>query len=101
MHGVIAKIRARPGQRPALLEVLLNEVPYLPGCISHVVAEDAADADVVWITQVWDSDESRQQQLGLVQVWGVIERAGALIAAREMTVSTRPRGGQGAHVSGA
>ncbi len=95
MHGLVAKIRSHPGQRAALLDVLLNEVPYLPGCISYVVAEDRGDGDVVWITQVWDSRESEAMQLTLVPVWDVIGRADALIASREITAATRPLGGQG------
>ena len=52
MYGLIGRIRAVPGQRAALAAVMVEDGA-MPGCLSYVVAEDPADADVLWVTEVW------------------------------------------------
>ena len=58
MYGLIGKMTAKPGQRDALIAVLLEGVAGMPGCLSYVVAKDPADADAIWITEAWDSQAS-------------------------------------------
>ncbi|MGO4840330.1 putative quinol monooxygenase, partial [Rhizobiaceae sp. 2RAB30] len=40
MYGLIGKMRARPGERDALIEILLDSTDAMPGCVSYVVAKD-------------------------------------------------------------
>jgi quinol monooxygenase YgiN len=35
------------------------------GCLRFIVAEDAADQSVVWVTEVWASEASHQASLAL------------------------------------
>ena len=79
MHGLIGSFKAKPGQREALLSILLENLGSLPGCLSYVVAEDPADADTLWITEVWDSAESHQASLQIAEVKDAIARAMPLI----------------------
>ena len=65
MYGLIGKMRTQPGQRDALIAILLAGTGGMPGCLSYVVAKDPADADGIWITEVWDSEESHQASLTL------------------------------------
>ncbi len=95
MHGLIGKLRAMPGQRAALAALLLESTGAMPGCLAYVVAEDAADADALWITEVWDSADSHQASLQLPAVREAITRARPLIAGFESQVATRPLGGFG------
>ncbi len=95
MHGLIGKMRALPGQRGALAAILLESTTAMPGCLSYVVAEDAADADALWITEVWDDAQSHQASLQLPQVRDAIARARPLIAGFDAHVATRPLGGHG------
>ena len=57
MYGLIGKMAAVAGQRDALIAILLEDagLDAMPGCLSYVVATDPADADAIWITEVWDS----------------------------------------------
>ena len=95
MHGLIGSFTAKPGQRDALLAILLENVGVLPGCHSYVVAEDPAEPDRIWITEVWDSAESHRASLALPAVKDAIARAMPLIAGFGQHTETRPIGGHG------
>ena len=65
MYGLIGKMTATPGQRDALIAILLEGTGAMPGCLSYIVAADPADADAIWITEVWDSEASHKASLAL------------------------------------
>ena len=62
MFGLIGKMRAQPGRRGELMEILLAATGSMPGCLSYVVAEDAADADVIWITEGWRTKQATRRR---------------------------------------
>ena len=95
MYGLIGNMRAQPGRRDALIAILLEGTDAMPGCLSYVVAKDPADADAIWITEVWDSAESHRASLGLPQVRAAIDRARPMIAAFDSSIETEPVGGVG------
>lgn len=95
MYGLIGKMMAVEGQRPALLGILLESVHDMPGCLSYVVATDPADGNAIWITEVWDSQESHQASLSLPAVREAITRAKPLIASFGEHFVTEPVGGHG------
>ncbi len=95
MYGLIGKMRATPGQRDALISILLDDVSSMPGCLSYVVAQDPGDADAIWITEVWDSQASHKASLSLPTVKDAISRARPLIAGFDEHFETRPVGGHG------
>jgi quinol monooxygenase YgiN len=95
MYGLIGKMTAAPGQRDALAAMLLESTQAMPGCLSYVIATDPADADALWITEVWDTAESHKASLKLPQVQAVIARARPLIAGFSHRVETVPLGGHG------
>jgi quinol monooxygenase YgiN len=95
MYGLIGKMSATPGSRDALIEILLDGVAGMPGCLSYVVARDPADADSIWITEVWDSKESHQASLSLPAVKQAIAKGRPLIAAMGESIVTTPVGGHG------
>ena len=95
MHGLIGKMRALPGQRDALVSILLDGVSGMPGCMSYIVAQDPADPDAIWITEVWDSQASHHASLSLPAVMDAIARGKPLIAAFDQHHETVPVGGHG------
>ncbi|MEW6704269.1 MAG: putative quinol monooxygenase [Pseudomonadota bacterium] len=80
MYGLIGSFKAAPGKRDELVAILLSSVDAMPGCRSYVVAHDPADADVVWITEVWDSPAAHKASLDLPSVKAAIAKAMPLIA---------------------
>ena len=74
MYGLIGKINATPGQREALAAILLQSGDAMPGCLSYIVAADPADANALWVTEVWDSQASHQASLSLPAVQAAIAK---------------------------
>ncbi|WP_313247806.1 putative quinol monooxygenase [Stenotrophomonas acidaminiphila] len=95
MYGLIGKIDVVPGQRPAVVAALLEGVNAMPGCLSYVVAEDPADANAIWVTEVWDSKEHHANSLTLPAVQDAIRRARPFITGFSEHVETNPVGGRG------
>lgn len=95
MYGLIGKLKAVSGQRDALISILLEAVPGMPGCLSYVVAQDPGDADAIWVTEIWDSQASHKASLSLPSVQGAISRGKLLIAGFDVYGETVPVGGIG------
>ena len=95
MHGLIGKMIATPGQRDALIAILLEGVADMPGCLSYIVAKDVDDTDAIWITEVWDSQESHAASLELPVVRQAIALGKPLIADFGDSIVPLPIGGHG------
>lgn len=95
MYGLIGRMKAVAGQRDALVAILLQGIDAMPGCLSYIVAHDPADADAIWITEAWDSEDSHKASLALHQVRDAIAKARPLIAGFDSRVVTQPVGGHG------
>lgn len=95
MHGLIGKMTAVAGKRDELISILLEGVGEMPGCQSYVVAKDPADANAIWITEVWDSEQSHKASLSLPAVKQAITRGKPLIAGFGNYTVTEPVGGHG------
>ncbi|WOI54776.1 putative quinol monooxygenase [Parvularcula sp. LCG005] len=90
MYGQIGKFTAAPGRRDDLIAVLLNGTKDMPGCLSYVIAKDAQNGDVIWITETWDTKESHAASLQLPAVQHAIAQAKPMIAGMERTAQTEP-----------
>jgi quinol monooxygenase YgiN len=95
MYGLIGKMTAVAGQRDALASMLLDATQAMPGCLSYVIATDPADADALWITEVWDNAASHKASLALPAVQATITKAKPIIAGFSNRVETVPIGGYG------
>ena len=81
MFGLIGSFKAAPGRRGELVAILLAGSGAMPGCKSYVVAEDPAEPDTVWVTEVWDDQASHKASLQLPSVKAAIAKAMPIIAA--------------------
>ena len=95
MYGLIGKVTAVAGQRDALAALLLEGTGSMPGCLSYIIAQDPADADALWITEVWDNQDSHKASLKLPSVQAAIARGRPMIAGFGNRVETVPLGGVG------
>lgn len=94
-YGLIGKMTAVPGQRDALIDILLEAASDMPGCLSYIVATEPADPDAVWVTEVWESEKRHQESLSLPAVQKAISRGRPMIAEFGEGVVTAPVGGHG------
>jgi quinol monooxygenase YgiN len=95
MYGLIGKIKAEPGQRDELISILLEGAREMPGCLSYIVAKDAADKDAIWVTEVWVDQESHHRSLSLPSVQTAISRGKPIIAGFGERFETLPVSGLG------
>jgi quinol monooxygenase YgiN len=95
MYGLIVKMIVVPGQREALIALLLEATSGMPGCITYIVAKDVIEDDAIWITEAWDSKESHDASLSLPSVKHAISLGRPMISSLESMVATTPVGGQG------
>ncbi len=95
MYGLIGKMKIVPGQRDALISILIEGVSGMPGCLSYIVAQDPTDPDAIWVTEAWDSQESHQASLSLPSVQQAISRGKPLITGFGERFETKPVGGHG------
>ncbi len=95
MFGLIGKIRTVAGRRSEVIDILLGGTGSMPGCLSYVVAADPADADAIWVTEVWTDEASHKASLSLPEVRAAIAQARPLIAGFDSQTRTEPVGGVG------
>jgi len=93
MYGLIVKMTVVPGRRDEVMALLGENALAMPGCASYVVAGDAADANVLWVTEVWESEVAHDASLILRAVQAVIPRVKPLIATFEKIAVTEPVAG--------
>jgi quinol monooxygenase YgiN len=93
MYGMIGRMIAKPGQRDALAALLTVGSDTMPGCLSYVVAEDLANADALWVTEVWENKAAHDASLTLPVVREAIAKGRPLIAEFDSSAETRPISG--------
>lgn len=94
-YGLIGKMIAAPGQRDALIGLLMAGAGAMPGCLSYVIATDPAHPDAIWITEVWVSKQHHADSLKLPAVQAAISQARPIIAGFGERFETTPVGGVG------
>jgi quinol monooxygenase YgiN len=97
MYGLHGTLLAKPGQRDALVALLLeaSHGGKMPGCRLYIVSEVPAEPDAISILEVWDDRAAHDASLQLESVRSVIAKGRPLIAGTGKSVELRPVGGQG------
>jgi quinol monooxygenase YgiN len=95
MYGLIGKMIAIKGQRDELMNILIEGVAGMPGCLSYIVAKDQTDPDAIWVTEVWENQARHEESLSLPAVQTAIEKGKPLIAGFGERYETIPIGGYG------
>ncbi len=95
MYGLIVKMTVVEGMREQMITILQESAAHMAGCFHYVVAKDATDPNILWVTEVWDSRESHDASLSLPSVKNVIPRAKTLVSNFEKVAITDPVWGVG------
>ena len=91
MYGLIVKLTAASRRRAELIEVLGGDNSHtIQGCLSFIVAEDTADDDVLWVTEVWESEAVHKASLDLPPSKPGLPPIETLVARHERVAVTRP-----------
>lgn len=80
-YGLIGTMRTKPGQRDAVVALLLRDVDDLKtaGCHLYVVGLDHEDPDLIRVTEVWDSKDAHRASLQRPDVRATIAEAMPLL----------------------
>lgn len=92
LYGLIGQLKAVPGKRAELVAILLEASAAMEGNLLYLVAEDLADPDLIWITEVWRTRTDHANSLKPAAVQAAITRARPLIAGFGLRAETRPVG---------
>jgi quinol monooxygenase YgiN len=92
IYGLIGQLTAAPGKRAELVAILLEASQAMEGNLLYLVAEDLADPDLIWITEVWRTRTDHANSLKPAAVQAAIARARPLIAGFGLRAETRPVG---------
>lgn len=95
MYGLIGKMTAVLGRRDDLIAVLNEGIAGMPGCLSYIIAKDLTDEDTIWVTEVWESEQSHKEALALPSVRQAIVKGRPLIAHFGDATVTEPVVGHG------
>lgn len=95
MFGLIGKISVTDGNRENFVEILLDGTKIMPGCLSYVIGKDLTDLNAVWVTEVWDDQDSHAASLKLPSVQAAIAKGRAMISSMDVIAKTEPVGGHG------
>ena len=76
-YGYVGSMRARPGSRDEVIAILLSGADGLraAGCQVYAVCTAPEDADIIWVTEVWDTAEAHASSLQLPETKAAISRA--------------------------
>ena len=98
MFGLIGKLKTHPGQRDALIDLLLEAAALMPeieGCYLYVINKATDNPDTVWVTETWRSREDHDASLTNEAVLAIIASARPLIAEISGGFEVVPVGGKG------
>lgn len=95
MFGLIVKFVTHAGKRDEFISIMSGGFQGMAGCHSYILAADATDETAVWLTEIWDDEDSHDKATHEPRIKEVIAQAKPLLAGRDLRVVTEPRGGQG------
>ncbi|SEJ44684.1 putative quinol monooxygenase [Demequina mangrovi] len=93
MHGLISAFEVSEGARAEVVAALVEGSRGMPGNLSYVVAEDVENAGVVWVTELWESEEAHRASLALPEVQEAIAKARPHLRGMRTRAVTRPVAG--------
>jgi quinol monooxygenase YgiN len=97
--GVIAKITAREGTRAdlaAALQGALDAAESEPGTLMYLLLEDAVDANVLWMYEMYQDQASLDSHMGSDAFKALGPAIGPFLAGRPELTFCKPLGGKGA-----
>ncbi|BAK65853.1 hypothetical protein SLG_11780 [Sphingobium sp. SYK-6] len=89
-YGLIGQMKAQPGKRDELIAILGEGTGAMPGNIAYIIGADLADADGIWITELWTDRQAHAASLQLSAVQEAIRKGRPLIAGMGVRVEFQP-----------
>lgn len=97
-YACYVKFIARAGQRDALVELLLQAAALAgatPECKLYIINTSVTEAECVWVTEVWSSQEAHDASLSIEGAQAHIKKVLPLLAGPPEKIDLLPAGGKG------
>jgi quinol monooxygenase YgiN len=95
--GLLNRLTAKPGQRERVVEILLESGKLFddnPACRLYLVAESADDPDLIWVADLWTSEEEHAEALKAPEMQSFVEECMPLLEGMPEQIGVRPVGGK-------
>ena len=97
-HALLNRLTALPGQRDRVIEILLESGKLFddnPACLLYLVSESIDDPHLIWVTDLWTSEQEHARALARPELEPFIDEALQLLAGPPEQMKIRPVGGKG------
>ena len=97
-HVLLNRLTAKPGQRQRVVEVLLESGRLFddnPACLLYVVSESTDDPNLVWVIDLWTSEQAHAEALKAPELRPFVEKAMPLLEGMPEQMEVRAVGGKG------
>ena len=98
MHALLNRLTTRAGQRGRVVELLVEAGKLFdddPACLLYLVNESADDPDVIWVFDLWASQEDHETALAQPALKPYIAESLPLLVGMPEQIALRPMGGKG------
>lgn len=97
MFALINRLTARPGKRDRVVELLVESGRMFddnPACVLYLVAESRDDQNLIWVTDLWTSEEAHSEALKAPELRPYIEETMPLLEGMPDQIPVQPVGGK-------
>jgi quinol monooxygenase YgiN len=97
-HALINKLTAKDGQRGRVVEILVESGRLFDdneACLLYLVTASEDDPNVIWVVDLWTSEEAHTEALQAPELKPHVERAMPHLKGMPEQIKVRPRGGKG------
>ncbi len=94
-HVLLNRLTAKPGQRQRVVEILLESGKLFddnPACLLYLVSESTDDPNLVWVVDLWTSQEAHAEALEAPELRPFVEQAVPLLEGMPEQIEVRPVG---------
>jgi quinol monooxygenase YgiN len=96
--ALLNQLTAKPGQRDRVVAVLRESGRLFddnPACILYLVSESVDDPNLVWVVDLWTSEEAHAEALKAPELRPFVEQAMPMLEGMPKQIEIRPVGGKG------
>jgi quinol monooxygenase YgiN len=97
-YALLNQLTAKPGQRQRVVEILVASGKLFadnPACLVYLVSESTDDPNLVWVIDLWTSQEAHSEALKAPELRPFVEQAMPLLEGMPEQLEVRPVGGKG------
>jgi quinol monooxygenase YgiN len=95
--GLLNRLSAKPGRRDRVVEILLESGKLFHdnlACRLYLVAESADDPDLIWVADLWTSEEEHAEALKAPEMRPFVEECIPLLEGMPEQIRILPAGGK-------